>query len=42
MFQRDIDLTKTDSKLSKRLYLKKSFSEIPGRFFLKKIIKKKL
>lgn len=33
MFQRDIDLPKTDGKLSTRLYLKESFSEIPGRFF---------
>lgn len=41
MFQRDIDLPKTDGKLSTRLYLKESFSEIPGRFFKKKSLKKK-
>lgn len=35
MFQRDIDLTNSDGKLSKWLYLKEGFSEIPGRFFLK-------
>lgn len=40
MFQRDIDLTNTDGKLSKRLYLKESFSEILGRFFFKNHKKK--
>lgn len=42
MFQRDIDLTKIDGKLSKRLYLKESFSEIPGRFFFYKAMHDKL